>query len=71
MLEGGKAYIFDGQVCELEVTNPIAPMILSKPDKYAVISEAFSKILGYKPKVNIKFIKVQKNETKTDLSSLS
>ena len=71
MLEGGKAYIFNGQVCELEVTNPIAPMILSKPDKYAVISEAFSKILGYKPKVNIKFIKEQKNETKTDLSSLS
>ncbi len=70
MLEGGRAYLLDGNICELEVINPIAPMLLSRSDKAACIENALSKVLGYVPNVKIKFVKSQAEIQRQDLSSL-
>ena len=70
MLEGGRAYIVDGNVCELELINPIAPMLLSRSDKAACIESALSKILGFTPRVKIKFVKGKEEIKRQDLSSL-
>lgn len=70
MLEGGRAYISDNNVCELELINPIAPMMLSKPDKNAIITNALAKILGFTPTVKISYNKTNEDTPLTDLSSL-
>ncbi len=70
MLEGGRAYIVDGNVCELELINPIAPMLLSRSDKAACIESALTKILGFTPRVKIKFVKSKEEIKRQDLSSL-
>ncbi len=70
MLEGGRAYIVDGNVCELELINPIAPMLLSRSDKAACIESALSKVLGFTPRVKIKFVKGKEEIKRQDLSSL-
>lgn len=70
MLEGGAAYIGDNSLCELELINPIAPMILSKPDKTACLTAVLSELLGYAPQIRIKFVKRSEEKTLTDLSQL-
>ncbi|MBR5528793.1 MAG: DNA polymerase III subunit gamma/tau [Clostridia bacterium] len=70
MLEGGRAYISGGNVCELELANPIAPLMLSKSDKNAVITSALEKILGFAPVVKISYVKAETAAPLPDLSSL-
>ena len=70
MLEGGKGYIVDGNICELELVNPIAPMLLSRSDKAACIESALTKVLGFTPRVKIKFVKGKEEIKRQDLSSL-
>ena len=70
MLEGGRGYIVDGNICELELVNPIAPMLLSRSDKAACIESALTKVLGFTPRVKIKFVKGKEEIQRQDLSSL-
>lgn len=70
MLEGGRGYICDGNVCEFEVTNPIAPMLLKQGDKAACLEAALTKLLGYTPNIKIKFVAGVIVQNKADLSSL-
>lgn len=70
MLEGGRGYICDGNLCELEVTNPIAPMLLKQADKASCVENALFKILGYIPTVKIKFVAGAIEQQRQDLSSL-
>lgn len=70
MLEGGRAYIVNESICELELVNPIAPMLLSRSDKAACIESALTKILGFTPRVKIKFVKGKEEIKRQDLSSL-
>jgi DNA polymerase-3 subunit gamma/tau len=71
LLEGGRAYITGENICEIELTNAIAPVILSAPDKMACIENALSKVLDFAPRVKIKLAENGNAETeKTDLSSL-
>jgi DNA polymerase-3 subunit gamma/tau len=70
MLEGGRGYICEGNVCEFEVTNPIAPMLLKQGDKAACLDAALTKLLGYCPNVKIKFVAGAIEQQRTDLSSL-
>lgn len=70
MLEGGRGYICNGNVCELEVTNPIAPMLLKQADKASCVENALFKILGYIPTVKIKFVAGAIEQQRQDLSSL-
>lgn len=71
LLEGGRAYITESNVCEIELTNAVAPMILSAPAKTACIENALSKVLDFAPKVKIIPVKPDSGPQKTDLSSLS
>ena len=70
MLEGGRAYITEDNVCELELTNPIAPMLLARSDKAACIESALAKVLGFTPRVKIKFVRGKEEIKRQDLSSL-
>ena len=71
LLEGGRAYITGENICEIELTNAIAPVILSAPDKMACIENALSKVLDFAPRVKIKLAENGNAEAeKTDLSSL-
>lgn len=69
-LEGARAYIIDENICEIELSNSIAPTVLSAPDKLSVITNTLSKILGFTPVVKFKLTNIAPEDQKQDLSSL-
>lgn len=70
LLEGGRAYTIDNNICEIELFNPIAPTLLSAPDKNAIVVNALSKVLGFAPVIKFKQINLAPTDEKQDLSSL-